>query len=118
VDIILSIWLVFDTHGLFLLWLILAFFLGALMLRHQRLAVLFTLFRQTGDITSLFWLARYYVAALFFIWPGVLSDIFAILLLLPWKGAPARPVSAEDIIEAEFTQVNPEPPRQLPPKDE
>ncbi len=95
-----------------LLWLATAFTLGALMLRHHKLAVMVTLFGdlRAGTITprSLFTLARYYLAAILFIIPGPISDVIALILLLPWGGSMAstRPVD-DNILEGEYRQVDP-----------
>lgn len=57
-----------------------------------------------SSLPKLFWIARYYVAAILLILPGILSDILALSFLIPWKGKIARPVLSKEIIEAEFTQ--------------
>lgn len=74
------------------------------MLRHHRLIVIQTLISRIsqGRLSALLWVARYYVAAILFAFPGVLTDILAILFLIPWQGKVARPVSADEVIEAEF----------------
>jgi UPF0716 protein FxsA len=78
--------------------------LGIFMLRHHRLIVIQTLLSRIsqGRLSALLWVARYYVAAILFAFPGILTDIFAIFLLMPWQGKMARPVSADEVIEAEF----------------
>lgn len=96
-----------------LLWLAGAFALGALMLRHHKLAVMATLFNdlRAGEITpgSLFALARYYISALLFLVPGPISDVVAMILLLPWggKGTP-RPPSDDSILEGEYRRLDPQ----------
>ncbi len=95
-----------------LIWLGLAFGLGVLMLRHHKLAVMATLFGdlRAGVITpsSLFTLARYYIAALLFIIPGPISDVVAIVLLLPWGGqGTPRPPADESILEGEYRRIDP-----------
>lgn len=97
-----------------LLWLAIAFTLGILMLRHHKLAVMVTLFGdlRAGTITprSLFTLARYYLAALLFIIPGPISDVVALILLLPWGGSlPAHSKPVDDgILEGEYRRVDPQ----------
>lgn len=101
--------------ALTLFWLIGAFVLGMLMLRHHKLAVVATLFGdlRAGTITpgSLLRLARYYLAAVLLIIPGPVSDIAALLLLLPWgRGhAPARPIDQDGVIEGDYRRVDPDP---------
>lgn len=96
-----------------LLWLIGGFLLGSLMLRHHKLAVMATLFGdlRAGTITpgSLFRLARYYLAAVLFIIPGPVSDVVALVLLLPWgrSSTPAQPVD-DGVIEGDYRRVDPE----------
>lgn len=100
-----------------LLYLLLSAILGSWMLRNQKVGALLTLgslMRQGGGISiySLLWPLRYSLAGVLFIIPGVLSEIAAILLLLPLKGPqwqmptgqPTRPVD-DDIIEGEFHRV-------------
>lgn len=105
-----------------LLYLLASAVLGALMLRNQKLAALLTLgsvWRQ-GDrvsVYSLLWPLRFLLAGVLFIIPGVLSELAAILLLLPLKGpdlAPktTRPVD-DGVIEGEFERVD-DPGQRLP----
>lgn len=95
------------------LWLAIAFTLGILMLRNHKLAVMATLFGdlRAGTITprSLFTLARYYLAAVLFIIPGPISDVAALVMLLPWGGsltASSKPVD-DGILEGEYRRVDP-----------
>lgn len=106
-------WLAGEIGGFWTFcWLVAAFLLGALMLRHQKLAVMLALFGdlRNGALTprALLRVARYYLAALFFMIPGPLSDVAAILLLLPWGGnaEPSKPVE-DGVIEGEFHRVEP-----------
>lgn len=98
-----------------LLYLLASAVLGALMLRNQKLAALLTLgsvWRQ-GDrvsVYSLLWPLRYLLAGVLFIIPGVLSELAAIVLLLPLKGpdlavSAARPVD-DGVIEGEYERVD------------
>lgn len=96
-----------------LLWLAAAFALGVLMLRHHKLAVMVTLFSdlRAGTITprSLFTLARYYLAAILFIIPGPISDVVALILLLPWGGKVASTKPVDDgVLEGEYHRVDPQ----------
>ena len=95
-----------------ILWLATAFMLGILMLRHHKFAVMATLYGdlRSGTVTprALFTLARYYIAAVLFIIPGPISDIVALLLLLPWGGGIATPPADNDILEGEYRRVDPQ----------
>ncbi|WP_293759909.1 FxsA family protein [uncultured Aquitalea sp.] len=89
--------------------------LGVWMLRNQKLGALITLgsvMRQGGQVSlySLLWPLRYALAGLLFAIPGILSDAFALLLLLPFKGPSINMGSAsplrEDAIEGEYRRVD------------
>lgn len=106
IDIIFSMWLI-SAYSWALYVLLFTSVLGIMMLRQHRLVIIQTLIRRLhqGKLAALFWIARYYVAALLFVFPGVLSDLLAIVFLLPWRGKMARPVSPDEVIEAEFTRA-------------
>jgi UPF0716 protein FxsA len=94
-------------------WLFAAFLLGSAMLRHHKLAVMLTLVGdlRNGVLTprALFRVARYYMAAVLFIIPGPLSDLAALVLLLPWGGSEPQGKPVEDgVIEGEYHRVEPE----------
>ncbi|OWY40813.1 membrane protein FxsA [Xenophilus sp. AP218F] len=94
--------------------------LGMWMLRNQKLGALLTLgsLMRQGDrvsVYSLLWPLRYALAGVFFLVPGVISDLFAVLLLLPFKGpeiavnrGPAAPghAAGDDVIEGEYSRVD------------
>lgn len=115
--------------GLFatLLYLIASALLGSWMLRNQELGALLTLgsiMRQGNRVSAyaLLWPIRYAFAGVLFIIPGILSEIFAILLLLPFKGpatVAAQPAPAQDdtIIEGEFQRVDEAPTPIARPED-
>ncbi|MFC7419733.1 FxsA family protein [Iodobacter arcticus] len=121
---IITIVLLAKAIGTFwvVLWLIAAFFSGLLMLRHHKLAVGAALFGDLRSgrlsIHSLFAVARYYIAAVLLLLPGILGDVVALVLLLPWgrlaknKADPAGPFSAPgaqgDVIDGEYRQVKPD----------
>ena len=118
---IITIVLLAKAIGTFwvVLWLIAAFFGGGLMLRHHKLAVGAALFNdvRTGRLSvhSLFAVARYYIAAVLLMLPGILGDVIALVLLLPWgrlagKGpaASAMPPENSDIIDGEYRHVKPD----------
>ncbi|MCX7207126.1 MAG: FxsA family protein [Proteobacteria bacterium] len=124
---IITIVLLAKAIGTFwvVLWLIGAFFGGLLMLRHHKLAVGAALFGdlRSGRLTihSLFAVARYYIAAVLLLLPGILGDVVALVLLLPWgklAGKNAAPAAAGpysspnnasgDVIDGEYRQVKPD----------
>ena len=92
--------------------------LGIWMLRNQKLGALITLasvVRQGQQVSlySLLWPLRYALSGLLFAIPGILSDVLAILLLLPFKGPNLNKMAnpgtmAEDVIEGEFSRVDPQ----------
>lgn len=108
--------------GWTLLWVIFTFVLGMAMMRNSKLATLLTIgatLRQ-GQVSlfSLLWPLRIMLAGLLFLIPGLISDVFALLLLLPWRGpvladmraptqpGPASDAGGEDIIEGEYQRVD------------
>lgn len=105
IDMLFTLWLILE-HSWLILILIGTSVLGIVMLRHHRLIILKTLINHMdkGQLATLFWIARYYVAAILLAFPGLLSDVLAVLFLIPWQGKVARPISSSDVIEAEFTR--------------
>ena len=104
--------------------------IGVLILRNQQLGALLTLssVMRNGQQTSLWqllWPLRYVFAGLLFIFPGVISDVLALLLLLPFKGPKimagpiggdfradpfGRPPQRDDgTIDGEYTRVDEQP---------
>jgi len=110
--------------GWTLLFVIASALLGLTMLRNQKIGALLTLgamFRQGEQVSiySLLWPLRYVLAGVFFLIPGLISDVLAVLLLLPLKGpsitmrngaatgpGSTPPGSNPDIIEGEYTRVD------------
>ncbi|WP_229804530.1 FxsA family protein [Paludibacterium paludis] len=100
-----------------MLYILLSALLGIFMLRNQKIGALMTLGSLMNNgpeisLYSLLWPLRYTLAGVLFIVPGVISEIAAILLLLPLKGpkiamaARPAPVQADDIIEGEYHRVD------------
>lgn len=102
-------------------FVVLSSLLGLWMLRNQQIGALFTLgsVMRQGDRVSLYsllWPLRYLLAGVLFLIPGVISDLAAVLLLLPFKGPSiavnARaatgpgPAADPDIIDGEYTRVD------------
>lgn len=102
--------------GVTMLWIILSAIIGIAMLRNQRLGALLTLgsLMHQGDKVSLYsllWPLRYMLAGVLFLIPGVISDVLAVLLLLPLKGPSitrptAPPPTTDNVIDGEYTRVD------------
>ena len=95
--------------------------LGIWMLRNQKMGSILavgSIMTQGRNVSlySLLWPVRYLLAGLFFTIPGILSDLIAVILLLPLKGpdiplSSGQPFSAPaseqaDIIEGEYNRVD------------
>ncbi|KAF0811766.1 hypothetical protein IGB42_03783 [Andreprevotia sp. IGB-42] len=98
--------------GWLLAWLAIAAVAGFLMLRHHKLAIGMSLLAdaRAGRLTpqSLFWVARYYIAALLLLLPGVIGDVIALLMLLPWGRSQAAAKAPQDgTLEGEYRRVDP-----------
>lgn len=124
-----------------LLWLIASFSLGSFMLRNVGFAnvlVLGGLWKNKKlSFYQAMWPVRYSLAALLFMIPGLVSDVIALLLMIPFKGPEstqqnftfgdrsAQQQQDGDIIEGEFREVSPQersaqeptPPNRSLPKD-
>jgi UPF0716 protein FxsA len=63
---------------------------------------------QAG-LNSLLGIARYFIAAILLIIPGLISDVIALILLLPWqsKSTIGQPKADDGIIDAEYRRVDP-----------
>ncbi len=93
-----------------LLWLAGAFFGGMALIRFERVAfaprMLFSMQRGDSPFRALFASTRLFVAGGLLMFPGLITDILALALLLypgTWKRPPAaRPAANDDIIEGEF----------------
>ncbi len=87
-----------------LLWLLGSTILGITLIRKQQFALLGHLMRatqQNGDFQAIFASGRILLAGLLFIFPGIVSDGLALLILIwPRRRAPQTPDS--DVIEGEF----------------
>ncbi|WP_024301170.1 FxsA family protein [Pseudogulbenkiania sp. MAI-1] len=102
--------------GVTMLWVVMSAIIGIAMLRNQQLGALLTLgsLMRQGDRVSLYsllWPLRYLLAGVLFLIPGVISDVLALLLLLPLQGPtikrPATPPQAADnVIDGEYTRVD------------
>ncbi|WP_374357712.1 FxsA family protein, partial [Chitinimonas sp.] len=101
---------------------------GLLILKSWRLTAAWALLDsvRSGELPlgRLFWVIRSLIAALLFVFPGPVSDVLGLLLILPWPGhgktfgvadgvaaamraTRARPGKADDgVIEGEFQEVD------------
>lgn len=91
-----------------LLWLIADVVAGVALIREERFAaigrVMGAMQQGRDPARALFTSGRLMLAGLLLILPGVISDLFALALLL-WPRARKAPVAANDeIIEGEFTR--------------
>jgi len=91
-----------------LVWLALAVILGVLLIRMEKLVwalrLAASLRAQRSPFGALLASARSVFAGLLLIFPGVVSDVIALLLLL-WplpKGGPLDGAGRDDVIEGEF----------------
>lgn len=93
-----------------LLWLAAAFFGGLALIRFERVAfaprMLFSMQRGDSPLRALFASTRLFMAGGLLMFPGLITDVMALALLLypgTWKRPPiARPAANDDIIEGEF----------------
>ncbi|QDQ25899.1 hypothetical protein FNU76_05780 [Chitinimonas arctica] len=85
-----SIWLAKYIGWWLAFWLFASAMIGVGILKSWRFTTAWALVdsMRSGEVPlgRLFWVARSLVAALLFIFPGPVSDVFALLLLLPWPG--------------------------------
>ncbi len=106
---LLELWaamLVAQKIGWWLLaWLVGAAFLGVNLIREEQFAIvgrLMSAVQQGQDpFRAIFTSGRLMLAGLLLIFPGVISDGLALLLLI-WPRGKANPVQKSDVIEGEF----------------
>lgn len=109
---VLEAWVLFrlgDLIGLWVLvWLVAAAVIGLFLIRFEKLAwalrVANQLRQQRSPLTALLASARTLVAGVLLIFPGVVSDVLALLVLL-WplpKARPLEPAGGQGAIEGEF----------------
>jgi len=88
-----------------LLWFIVSAVLGINLIREQQFAVFGRVsgaFQRGEDpLPAVFATGRKMIAGLLLIFPGVVSDVLALLLLL-WPGGRGKPLPPSDIIEGEY----------------
>ena len=123
---VIEAWLLFRLGDRFggwvLVWLLIAALCGAFLIRFEKLVwamrIARSLRQQRSPLTALLASARSLVAGLLLIFPCVISDVMALLVLI-WPLPPAtplRPNDAErgaDAIEGEYRRDTTE---RLPPR--
>lgn len=108
-----------------LAWLAAAFFGGIALIRFERIAfaprMLFSMQRGDSPFRALFTSTRLFVAGGLLMFPGLITDVMALALLLSpgsWKRPPAaRPAANDDIIDGEFRREPESPPDRFPRRD-
>lgn len=112
-----SIWLAGQIGWWLLAWLLASALLGISILKSWRLATAWAVLDsvRSGEVPlgRLFWVARTLVAALLFIFPGPVSDVLGLILMLPWPGVGKLKINpathqpeASDVYEGEFQRVD------------
>lgn len=88
-----------------LVWLVGAAFIGVTLIREEQFAIvgrLMSAVQQGQDpFRAIFTSGRLMLAGLLLIFPGVISDGLALLLLI-WPRGRVKPVQKSDVIEGEF----------------
>jgi UPF0716 protein FxsA len=112
-ELFACLWLAHEIGWWLLVWIAASTALGLFILKHWRAATAWALIdaTRTGEVPlgRLFWVARSLLAAVFFIFPGPISDLIGLILILPWPGLPKPlPRAGDGIIEGEFRRVEPE----------
>lgn len=102
-------WMATAIGGWVLLWLVLAAVAGVLLIRTERMAwgarLLFSLQSGGYPLSALFASGRILVAGALLVFPGFISDVLALaLLLMPgtWKRRPPRRAANDDTLEGKF----------------
>ena len=110
---VIEIWGIFKLSHLygwwFFLYMVLVTYLGWRLIKEEKQLVFVTLMGATGQggnpIKAMIGSARNLFAGILFIIPGVITDFFAvILLLIPIKDSSSQNIhsSEEDVIEGEY----------------
>ena len=119
------VWLAGQIGWWTLVWLLAAFFGGMSLIRFERIAfaprMLFSMQRGDSPFRALFASTRLFVAGGLLMFPGLITDMMALALLIypgTWKRPPiARPAANDDIIEGEFRREPEFPSGNLPRRD-
>lgn len=117
------IWLAGKIGWWTLAWLVAAFFGGLALIRFERIAfaprMLFSMQQGASPFRALFASTRLFMAGGLLMFPGLITDAMALVLLLypgTWTRPPiARPAANDEIIEGEFRReaeaISENPPR-------
>lgn len=119
------IWLAGKIGWWTLAWLAATFFGGMALIRFERLAfaprMLFSMQQGESPFRALFASTRLFMAGGLLMFPGLITDAMALLLLLypgTWKRPPmARPAANDEIIEGEFRREAESSAENLPRRD-
>jgi UPF0716 protein FxsA len=119
------IWLSDQIGWWTLAWLAAAFFGGLALIRFERLAfaprMLFSMQRGDSPFRALFTSTHLFMAGGLLMFPGLITDVMALALLLypgTWKRPPiARPAANDEILEGEFRREPEASPENLPRRD-
>lgn len=130
VEVVSIIWVASYIGWWALAWLATVFFVGIKLIHFERAAfaprMLFTIQRGDNPMRALLASTRLFVAGGLLMFPGLITDILAVgLLLYPgtWKRPPmtyqgsARPAANDDIIEGEFSREQESPADRFPRQD-
>ncbi|MGQ5524271.1 FxsA family protein [Chitinimonas sp. PSY-7] len=123
-ELMASIWLAGEIGWWLAFWLFASALIGLGILKSWRFTTAWALVDtvRAGELPlgRLFWVARTLIAALLFIFPGPISDVIGLLLILPWPGGKtvrfgpdSASTAADGIYEGEFSRVE-ESPQPLP----
>ncbi|HEY9103203.1 FxsA family protein [Chitinimonas sp.] len=116
-ELLASIWLAQYIGWWLVFWLFASALVGIGILKSWRFATAWALVDslRSGEVPlgRLFWVARTLVAALLFIFPGPISDVLGLILILPWPGGgklrfgtEAAPQQEHGVYEGEFNRVD------------
>lgn len=118
-------WLAGQIGWWALAWLVAAFFCGVALIRFERLAfaprMLFSMQQGDTPFRALFTSTRLFMAGGLLMFPGLITDAMALVILLfpgTWKRPPmARPAANDEIIEGEFRREPESPSEKFPRRD-
>ncbi|WP_284196744.1 FxsA family protein [Chitinimonas prasina] len=107
-ELVSSIWLASQIGWWLAFWLFASALIGVGILKSWRLTTAWAMvdgLRQ-GELPlgRLFWVGRTLIAALLFIFPGPVSDVIGLILILPWPGIRSVPMGAAAFGQTPFEQ--------------
>lgn len=129
-EVMSIIWVAGHIGWWTLVWLVADFVAGMALIRFERIAfaprLLFSMQRGDTPLRALLTSTRLFMAGGLLMFPGLISDIMAVALLLypgTWRRPPmthqdsARSAANDDIIEGEFSREQESPADRLPRQD-